>query len=101
MDNEESKIMVPYIVHEGAMARSERHIKRLVVAIIILAIVILLNNVAWLYVWNSYEYISDATDVQIDNDGGDANYIGNDGDINNYGKDQSKSQDELPQEEER
>lgn len=93
MDND--KIMVPYIVHEGAMARAERHIKRLVIAIIVLVIVILLNNVAWLYVWNSYEYVGDSVTVEGE---GNANYIGNDGDITN-GK--SDGENEIPQEEER
>lgn len=92
MDNE--KIMVPYIVHEGAMARAERHIKRLVIAIIVLVIVILMNNIVWLYVWNSYEYVGEA-EITVDGEG-NANYIGNDmnGDINN-GKSNSPS-DAIP-----
>lgn len=39
---------VPYIVHEGDMARLERSNKRLLIALIAALVVMLLNNVAWL-----------------------------------------------------
>lgn len=39
---------VPYIVHEGDMARLERSNRRLLIALAIALIVMLLNNVAWL-----------------------------------------------------
>lgn len=77
----EDKITVPYIVYESAMARSERHIKRLVIALIVAVVMIALTNVAWLYVWNSYEYVGDSQ-VTVEGEG-NANYIGNDGDITN------------------
>lgn len=79
MDNKD----VPYIVYEGAMARAERHIKRLVIALIVAIVMICVSNIAWLYVWNSYEYVGDSQAVTVDSDGGNANYIGNDGDISN------------------
>lgn len=74
---------VPYIVYEGSMARTERHIKRLVIALIVAIIMICISNLAWLYLWNSYEYVGDSQAVTVDSDGGNANYIGNDGDISN------------------
>lgn len=74
---------VPYIVYESAMARTERHIKRLVIALIIAVIGIVATNVVWLYMWNSYEYVGDSEEVNIDSDNGIANYIGDDGDITN------------------
>ena len=39
---------VPYIIHEGAMARAERHNRRLLIALVISLLAMLLNNVAWL-----------------------------------------------------
>ena len=78
---------VPYMVYEGSMARAERHIKRLVIALIIAVIGIVATNAAWLHVWNSYEYIGDSSEINVDSDGGNANYIGNDGDINNGERD--------------
>ena len=76
---------VPYIVHESAMARNERTAKRLVIALIVAIALIFASNAAWLYAWMQYDYTSDMTTSEITVDGKDgiANYIGNDGDINN------------------
>lgn len=78
---------VPYIVFESAMAREERHCKRLTIALVIAVIAMLLSNLAWLWVWNSYEFVGENSSqyesVAVDSDGGNANYIGNDGDISN------------------
>lgn len=75
---------VPYLVYEGQMARNERSIKRLIIALIIAVILIFATNMAWLYAWNLYDYSTET--VEIDSGEGIANYIGNDGEINN-GKD--------------
>ena len=93
----EEQMTVPYIVYESAMARAERHIKRLVIALVVAIVMIAVTNVAWLYVWNSYEYVGEST-VTVEGEG-TANYIGNDGDITN-GESNSK-EDEVPQKEER
>lgn len=92
----EEQMNVPYIVYESSMARSERHIKRLVVALIVAIVMIAVTNVAWLVVWNSYEYIGEST-VTVEGEG-NANYIGNDGDITNGESNSEK--DEISQEEE-
>lgn len=72
---------VPYLVFEGQMARNERSIKRLIIALIIAVILIFATNMAWLYAWNLYDYSTET--VEIDSGEGIANYIGNDGEINN------------------
>ena len=72
---------VPYHVFEGQMARNERSIKRLIIALIIAVILIFATNMAWLYAWNLYDYSTET--VEIDSGEGIANYIGNDGEINN------------------
>lgn len=95
MENEQ--MTVPYIVHESAMARNERHIRRLVIALIVAIVMMVAMNIAWLYVWNSYEYVGESS-VSVEGEG-NANYIGNDGDITN-GEDNS-SENEISQEEER
>lgn len=82
---------VPYIVYESAMSRLERTIKRLVVALIVTIILMFATNAIWLYFWNQYEYIyedettstSTTSTVTVDGKDGIANYIGNDGNINN------------------
>ena len=73
---------VPYIVHEAAMARNERNVKRMIVALIAAIALLFASNALWLLAWTSYDYSSE--EVIIDSqDGGNANYIGNDGDIVN------------------
>jgi hypothetical protein len=73
---------VPYIVHESSMARMERQIKRGWIALIVAVALLFASNGLWLLAWNSYDYTSE--EVIIDSqDGGNANYIGNDGDIIN------------------
>ena len=48
MDEKKVPENVPYIVHEGAMARLERSNRRLLIALIVALLVMLLNNIAWL-----------------------------------------------------
>ena len=75
---------VPYIVHESSMARMERQIKRLWIAVIVSICLLFASNADWLYSWYQYDYSSEEIVVEQDSqDGGNANYIGNDGDIVN------------------
>ena len=48
MNDNKTPENVPYIVHEGAMARLERSNRRLLIALVVALMVMLLNNVAWL-----------------------------------------------------
>ena len=100
---------VPYIAHESAMARQERTIKRLWVALIICAVLLaacvgvcfMLNkncldkiesiNNEWIDYISQYDFENYAVDVSTDG-GGDANYIGSNGDIYN-GTDNSTQTD--------
>jgi hypothetical protein len=75
---------VPYILYESEMTRHERTIKRLVIAVVVAISLMFVSNLAWLYAWNSYDYVSSETSsVTVDGKDGIANYIGNDGDITN------------------
>ena len=76
---------VPYVVHESAMARAERHSKRLVAIIILLIILLVGSNIGWLVYENQFETVETIEeDIVVDaGENGNANYIGNDGDINN------------------
>lgn len=40
---------VPYIVHEASMARMERHIKRLWIAVLVLIVMLVATNGAWIW----------------------------------------------------
>lgn len=87
MKNEDNnKLTVPYIVHESECARNERHIKRLIIALIVTVALIFGSNLAWLIAWMQYDYSSGNSETVVELDGkegGNANYIGNDGDITN------------------
>lgn len=80
---------VSYYVHEGMLARNERTIKRLIIALVIAFVLIFASNGLWLWAWSQYDYEStDSTtttteEVKVDAKDGIANYIGNNGDITN------------------
>lgn len=74
--------------HEADMARNERTIRRLIIAIIIAIFLMFATNAVWLYAWMQYDYTSEetstSTEIQLHADGdSNANYIGENGDINN------------------
>ena len=69
---------VPYIVHEGAVARLERVIKRMWVLVLSLIILLVASNGAWIW-WES-QYKTIETTIMQENADGYNNYIGNDGD---------------------
>lgn len=81
MDNK-----VDYAVVEGIQIRHERTVKRLIIALIIALLLVFASNALWLYAWCQYDYTSEETHSVVEqkaDDGGDTNYIGNNGDINN------------------
>lgn len=73
---------VPYIVHESAMARTERGAKRLWIVIILLIVLLVGTNGAWLWYESQFETV-ETVEVTQENADGYNNYIGNDGDIVN------------------
>lgn len=87
--------VISYAAHEGEMTRMHGIIKHMIVMIIICVILLFASNALWLYAWMQYDYSSDATTtetVTVDGKDGIANYIGNDGEINN-GKDSGAESD--------
>lgn len=73
---------VPYIVHESAMARAERSAKRLWVVVILLIVMLVATNGAWIWYESQFETV-ETTKVIQENADGYNNYVGNDGDIVN------------------
>lgn len=73
---------VPYIVFEGEQARHERTVKRLVIALLVSIVLLFVSNIAWLIFFNQFDITSE--EIMVDGtDQGNANFIGEDGDINN------------------
>ena len=52
----EEKNTVPYIIHEGCLARDERTIKKLIIALILTIVLMFASNSIWLYAWMQYDY---------------------------------------------
>lgn len=84
---------VPYIVYESETARHERTVRRLVKVIVLTVLLLVASNMAWLYVWNQYDFSSTTTEIVTDE--GNANMLeaGMNGEINNVNKDNKEKQD--------
>lgn len=84
---------MPYIVYEGEAARHERTVKRLLTALLITILLMVGTNMAWLYVWNQYDFSTESYTVETDE--GNTNYLeaGMNGVINNGNEDRSKEED--------
>ena len=89
MDNkdENMNLVIPLIAFERMQAKDERNDRWRNIIIILLILLLVITNAMWLYAWNSYDYVDGYVEIDT-GDGGDANYIGNDGDIS-YGTDNS------------
>ena len=77
---------IPYIVHEGAISRMERVNKRLIAIIVLLIVLLVSSNIAWLIYESKYQDIC----IESEQDGYGVNIVGG-GDIT-YGP-ESDNQD--------
>lgn len=64
---------IPYIVHESAMARSERNVKRLWITILVLIAMLVGTNGAWIWFESQFEDI--ATTIEAEQDGSGVNIV--------------------------
>ena len=73
---------VPYIVHESSMARMERHIKRIWITVLVLIVMLVGTNGAWLWYNSQFDTVETVTEeYQADaSDGGNA-IINGDGNV--------------------
>lgn len=86
---DDKMISIPYVVWEAEKDREAQRHKREFVMRIIIVIIMLLNNLAWLIAWSQYEYTYEDESVVVDGgERGFAGYVGHDGDIN-YGESDS------------
>lgn len=87
---------VPYIVHEGAMARQERANKRLWLVVIILIAALILSNAAWIYYESQWETVQTTTTQEVEqttDGGGSNNFVG--GDYNGSAEGQNDNENEI------
>ena len=81
---------VPYIVHESSMARMERQIKRLWIALIVSVCMLFASNAGWLIYESQFETITYEQDGEGIND---VNYV-EQGDLNNGAESENQAKEE-------
>ena len=81
---------VPYIVHESSMARMERQIKRLWIAVIVAVALLFSSGAIFAYAWLQYDYSSEETIYHQDSEG--TNIIGDSNEVDNYGAENDNSE---------
>lgn len=84
---------VPYIVYESEAVRHERTVRRLVKVIVLTVLLLVASNMAWLYVWNQYDFSSTTTEIVTDEGNTNMLQAGMNGEINNVNKDKAEEQD--------
>lgn len=76
-ENRQNVEPVPYIVHESAMARMERTIKRIWIALILVICLLVATNAAWIWYESQWEIVETWQEVEQEADGDGANnFIG-------------------------
>ena len=81
---------VPYIVHESSMARMERQIKRLWIALIASVVLLFASSAIFTWAWMQYDYSSEEIVYQQDGEG--TNIIGDSNEVDNYGAESDNSE---------
>lgn len=61
---------IPYIAHESAMARMERTIKRLWVLLIVVVVLLVASNGAWLWYESQFEEVTTTESYEANADNG-------------------------------
>ena len=82
---------IPYIVHEGAISRMERVNKRLIAIIVLLIVLLVSSNIAWMVYESQFEMCNVEQDVDQENEHGNNIFVG--GDLNGTPAHQNDGQD--------
>lgn len=81
--------IVPYIVHESAMARAERTAKRLWITILTLIFLLVGSNCIWIW-YNAQFEVVETTTIEAEQDGSGVNIVSG-GDLD-YGAESADNQ---------
>lgn len=78
---ENTNVTVPYVVHEATVARQERQIKRMWIALIVAISMLFASNIGWLIYESqfgtySYDYTQDGNGNNIIGDDNEVDYNG-------------------------
>ena len=84
---DKSPASVPYVVHESAMARAERHTKALIWVIVLLIVLLVGTNAGWLIYESQFEVVEETTTetytIDQDAETGNNNSVINGGEVAN------------------
>lgn len=86
---------VPFVVHENMRAQLDAHARRLVWVIVLLVILLVASNGAWLWYESQFEDKVVRTEIEQDTSDGGNNYIVG-GDYNGETKDNDNHKDQNP-----
>ena len=80
-DNEYN-LTVPYVVYRDSLRDNRWVVRKLIVALIITVVLVFASNIAWLIVWNQYDFSGEQIETTVDSEGdGIANYTGGNGGV--------------------
>lgn len=87
---ENTNLTVPYVVHEAAVARQERQIKRMWIALIVSVAMLFASNIGWLIFESQFETIS----YEQDGEGIKNVNLGEQGDLINGAESENQTEEE-------
>lgn len=93
-ENRQNVEPVPYIVHESAMARQERTIKRLWILLIIVFSAFVISNSIW--IWYENQFVEESWTYEATTDNGGTAIANGDGEVYYNGEGESYTENENP-----
>ena len=85
---------VPYVVHEADMARQERTIKRLWILLLVLVVLFVGSNAAWIYYES--QFVEESWTFEANTDDGGTAIANGDGEVYYYGQGESNQENQNP-----
>lgn len=92
---------IPYIAYESALARNERTIKRLIIALLLSIVLMFASNGIWIYAFSQFEYVDETTTTTVQQDGKGQNVYGDNNKLSNGAKDSNSQTKKNDKEKER
>lgn len=85
---------VPYVVHEADMARQERTIKRLWILLLVMLVLLVGTNGAWIYYES--QFVDESWTFEANTDDGGTAIANGDGEVYYYGEGESNQENPNP-----
>lgn len=85
---------VPYVVHEADMARQERTIKRMWILLLVMLVLLVGTNGAWIYYES--QFVDESWTFEANTDDGGTAIANGDGEVYYYGEGESNQENPNP-----